>query len=245
MTTLTSPIFARFRRWPLAPDGRWQWVLLLATLLLHTGLSAQRASAFPEKPPALIGKFSFTTLADPLYPTVQVAVEHALSERWSLHHQAGYLLPNSIISDLPEMDRHFGFRLRSGGRLYLQPYRPEKLDRTWLEMNFMYQYSNSDIPGDFCRARCSYFQRISYNRRWQVYALSLDFGVINFYTSRIVIESGFGLQGRIVRAQLGSVPPDAEFFTNGSTVAEWHADREGNELPVGIGLRFSVGYILK
>jgi hypothetical protein len=224
---------------------------ILAWLLLLVGspllLNAQQTE-FPASQPRLIGKLSLFSFLNINYPAIQIGVEHPLTPLVSLHHQVGYLLsPSGLgIVRLPEMERYFGFQVRTGGRLYTKPYAPNQFNRNWLELHVVYQLSDADITGDFCRFGCNFRQRIVYNRRREFYIFSLDAGALGYYSNRWMIEAAGGYQWRFSKDRFSDIPEDATLITNGSNLSEWQSVRPGEDnLSNRFTMRFLVGYILK
>jgi len=191
--------------------------------------------------PKVIGKFSAAHLLDPIQPSVHVALEHHLKERWYLHHQVGYLFKSYTNLDINHQN---GFRVRSGIRRYVSSALTRN-EKTFIEFSLSYAHTNIEIDDDFCRFDCAYFQRITYNRMQNIYTAALDYGVATYFSPRFLVE--FAISGglRFGNIQFTDVPPDAQLSLIEQAFRPLSFNPEPTFLPLHFGIRFKLGYVLR
>jgi hypothetical protein len=190
--------------------------------------------------PKVISKLSVLHLLDPLQPSLQLALEHQLKDRWYLHHQAEYLFKSYNGLDI---DRQNGFRLRSGIRHYM-PSALTRNEKTFIELSASYMRSVLNLKDDFCRFDCAYVQRIEYERRQNIFILALDYGAANYFSDRFFVEIALSGGLRLGNSHFSEIPSDAQLSgISGFNPFRYNPDATWN--PIHFAFRFKLGYVLK
>lgn len=137
-------------------------------LLLGLQVRAQKPDATPdttdvvELPPRIL-KFSFLSLADPSYQSVQFAFEYRLKDNVYLQHEAGYIFGISNLSwynDDFESER--GLRFRSELRSYFNLHRKDMKFKYYFAPEVLLIYvtaKNPEFKGVNCiGGGCDYYR---------------------------------------------------------------------------------------
>lgn len=136
-------------------------LLGLQTRAQQTGTTPDTA-AVVELPRHML-KFSFLSLADPSYQSVQFAFEYRLKNNIYLQHEAGYIFG---ISDLSWYDDDFesegGLRFRSELRTYFNLHRTDMRFKYYFAPEVLFIYvtaKNLDFRGVNCTGGgCDYYR---------------------------------------------------------------------------------------
>lgn len=225
-----------------------QLYLIIFFLFLNLSLLlAQTTSTSPI--PKWTVKYSPISLVDFFTPSIQFAAEQRIARRQSLEYEVGYLtnFDGRYINPNPLQ----GYRLRVGWRKYRQidilksENNPNKKWMRYWGLQMMWKQDFVDKEETFCRANCSYFQRIAYRTETSTIAAYWQLGWV-YRVGRFRLDLGVAPGLRIISIKDKGIPDDARIadFNFGSIFNR----RPGNDIAFpffSAVLVLKVGYVLK
>ncbi|MEK7253901.1 MAG: hypothetical protein AAB316_04095 [Bacteroidota bacterium] len=207
-----------------------KWLCLVAACWAN---SFQTADAQVDESGKAI-KLSVADFIEFWSPSLLLAYEHPLADRFSIQAEGGYI--GYFGGDQQDNQLSLrGFKTRLEFRHYFIWKRPND----YIGLQFMFKKTREDRRDNFCRDDCNFFQELDYHLDNTVFAFHFSNGRKSFIGNHFFVDWGYFVGFRRYNRETSGVPDDATLLEQGIGVRLWEFGKHW--LP-SVGLTFKVGF---